>query len=1265
MTPALVVPITLDALVVTKNVLAKDTFRIRKRSYTALKNYSSPDPDEGDRQIDEVPKGIHLHWTLPRSLRHGVQDQSTGQLALPLVPNRWLLTRFSGTAQRDARSWLIESDCPYSEYAKNNGHELGSCSDHLVGQDIADAWQASADPYRNHAGLHDATPGSYRVSIGLAFDASDAGAWSERAAGDPLFLTAVGAGDPYFTSYTPNNNNVFSFIDDLHDLTSATTLGYHLAGWYSDPDSDILATHAAAASYPELLRQLKWRDPRLTGDSEYDSTVPPADRSLYTGQALNIPWDSEGAAPSGDPLHEIRNSRALDAAIGNTTEDAFAALAGRAVDDAAALSTADMQLLRTFLHGLLPLAAETGGDEKVRRSIADSSFNAFAGGYHWTITPPPAAEGGAPRTFTTPDWLDALNDTQRRLDAKLGELASLQWQLNAMWLKHGLNVSGIVWPWPDDAPDAEDMAAQLDPTQAGSLAQQVQELTAEVCELAKRVPQPDSGAHPTATAALRAGIAAFAAAKGLPGGATLKAIPKPSFWQAANPVVALSGVLPPPDTAADDQLLSVRTVDDLGSGLISAITVGGKEITAAHGQGPMPVISIHAALPDGVTDLLSEYFLLDPGNATALAAAAGISVATVTTALTTHDPGDYTGTLPALGVASWSQPWQPLFMEWKARYLSIPYTVGAQRCWTFDGTDYRFTPGAATIPSDPDNPIEITGISGLSPHPRSLFAARLQKFVDDHGSAEQRDRLASWLAAIGDWGFLAQELTGFNDRLAARDTRAFRRPTTQEPDYPEIADLAGYPDAAGPDGLPTRYRGSITTVPYLPGGNDAPFQEIRQGQIYFEQLFIYDKFGRVLDVVNSDPKFGGLHDYRNYPFVIDEALTTEATLDSKIASVAQLPPRPLQPARLDFDLLDGPTGTRIVGTDADADPIAGWLLPNHLDSSLLLYDPAGRLLGTYRLLANDTQRTGKWEPPPDGTVTTLDELAGHAPIIADLIRSPQLATEADFTAFLDVIDSTLWTTDPLGTRADRNLSVLIGRPLALVRAQLRLTLDGAPLFDTGWAATLDPPAPGFTAYEFAVRLGDQLARDDGLIGYFTAAPDGRYRYDRFNSVTAPDDRQDFITRIGPLGPRDTPSQSNYLQLTFADPDPTKLLLLMDPRAGVHAVSGITPTVQVSVAPSHVEAPLDRIEALFRFGPIMTVLDADQHSVAFPQPSEKRGRWSWLRPAPGNVWTPYTLHPVVPEAQFPDSPATIEDGQLRFITGLDDDHTDPSDQEPAK
>ncbi|MGK8507564.1 hypothetical protein ACRS5S_05735 [Nocardia asiatica] len=1260
MHPTLVVPVALDALVITSAVMGENTFRIWSQTYRALEDYASPQADEGDRQIEDsrfAAPGVHLHWTLPRGLRHGTQDPRTGRLRYPLVPNRWLLTRFSGTTDRRVKAWVIESDCPHSAYARRQGHDAVHSSDFLVDQNTVDAWKASADLYRNQVKPRKPEPGFYQLPIGLAFPADSPGAWSERAGDDPLFLTAMGPGDPYFPTYVPHNNNVFSFIDDLTDLAGATTLGYHLLGWYSHPDANVLAP-PASTSYAEVLAHLGWQDPRLTGDPGHDGAVEPATRSLYTGQVLSLAWDPDATtAPSDDPLRRIRDDGRIDVALANTTEDAFAALSGRALEVAGhAPTAAGMQLLRAFLYGLLPLADEKGGDARIRRRIHSGWFAASAGGHRWTVTPPPAEQDTA-QAFTAPVWLDTLNDDQRDLDAQLGELSSLQWRLNALWLKNGIYANLLVAP--PDAPDPQQMQDHLDPGIDGSLAQRVHHQTAAVRDQATKVPQPDSGGtHAEAQDALQAAITAFAAAKGLPPGVTLKAIPRNPFWQSNNPLVTVSGVLPPPDTADADQPLPVRPVTADTSSLISGVTMDGTPITVAPGHPPMPEIPTSASFPDLAAGLLAEYFLLDPANAAALADATALPADQVIATLAAHRPDDYTGTLPALGLTPWSQPWQPVFMEWKAAYLPIPYSVGGRRCWSFDGTDYRFTPGTAQLRYSLDDIIEIGGISGLSPHPRSLFAARLEKYVADHGTADQADRLDGWLADIGEWNFLAQELTGFNERLAARDIRASRRPTPGDEDFPHIAGLVGYSDAATENSLPSRYLDRVAGVPYLPAGSDPQFQELRQGQIYLTQLFLYDKFGRVLDVVNSDTEYGGLHDHRNFPLVVDDAFTAATSLAPKVAAVAQLPPRPLQPARLDFDLLDGMTARRIVGTGTEASPIGGWLLPDHLDRSLLLYDPTGTLLGTYRLVSTRDGQIGQWEPPPDGTIIGLDQVTARAPVVAGLLGSSQLASAANFTAFLDAIDTTLWTTDPLGARADKNLSVLIGRPLALVPAQLRLCLDGPPLFDTGWGATLEPPQPKFTGYEFAVRLGDRHARDDGLIGYFTADRHGGYNYDRFHCVTEPDEQQDFLTQIGPLGPCDTPSDANYLQLTFGDPAPTPLLLLMDPHASVHAVTGITPTAEVAVAAAHRDTPLAHVEALFRFGPILTTCHGQgtgDGSIAFPQPAEKHGKWTWLHPAPGNTpWTPYTLAPTTANAQFPDDPTTLQDGLLRFTTDLDDD-----------
>ncbi|MBD0670219.1 hypothetical protein [Streptomyces sp. CBMA156] len=1250
--PALVVPVALDALVVNPALLRRDGFRTWRQNYQALDDFTSPEPDEGDRQSDDPQfrqTGVHLHWALPRGLRHGVQDPATGEVDYPLVPNRWLVTRFSGTGTRRVRAWVIESDCPHTAYALRQGHPLEHSSPHLVTDATLSAWRASRDPYRS--ARTDASP---QVLLGLAFPLADRTPWTERAAADRLFLTAMGAGDQHFTTYVPHNTNVFSFLDDLSDVTAADTLGYQVIGWYSDPAADVLATLPPGTPYAGLLDRLGWRDPRLTGDPAVDGAVPPAVRSLYQGLALTVPWDpaDNAAVPSPDPLQTVRDNRTLNVALGTTTEDAFTALAGHALQATGARpAAADVQLLRAFLHDLLAVAEETGGDERVRRAVHAASFRPSSGGYRWTVTPPPAdpAPDGTPAApFTPPAWLTTLNDDQNRLDSLLGEVHALQWRLNSLWLKNGI-LEFLPPPPPGDAPDQDDIRAELDPTRPGSLAHTLREKAVQARTLAARVPQPDPSApHATAQEALQAGISAFARAKGLTGGATLKAVPRPAYWRTTDPVVSVSGIRPPADAVVSDEPVPVRPLaDHTPAPPVSAVSVGGRPVTATPGQGGLPTLPGLGALPGEVAPLLTEYYLLDPGNAAALAAATGLAAGDLTAALTAHRPADYTGTLPALGLAPWSQPWEPLFMEWNVSYRHIPHSVDGQGCWAFDGTDYRYTPGARL---DGD-PVDVTGISALGPHPRALFASRLKEFVSRNGSADQRDRLAAWLGAIGDWGILAQELTGFNERLAARDTRAFRRPTTGDDDLPHIAGLAGYPDADTEDALPARYRGRVTSVPYLPGGESADFHETRQGQIHVRELFLYDKFGRVLDVVSPDLRQGGLHEYRSFPLIVDTSLTTESSLTPTVAAVAQLPPRPLQPARLDFDLLDAATGTRVVETAADPSPVTGWLLPDHLDRSLLLYDPAGRFLGTYRLLTDGSgTRAGQWEPPPDGTVTGLAQVEALAPDLAGLVRSRRLATEANLSAFLDVVDSTLWTTDPLGRRTDQTLSALIGRPLALVRARLRLTLDGPPLTDTGWAATLDPPAPAFTADPFAVRLGDQAARDDGLIGFFRTAPGGGYDYERFDSVTAPDHGQDLIVPIGPPGTLPDPQRgAGHLDLAFGDPAPTRLLLLVDPRASVHAVSGITPTVSVTVQPAHVDGALRHLQAQFRFGPVMTGgLDG---AVPFPRPGTRHGNWSWLRPGPppGGHWTSHDLTPAQTNAQFPDRPPTLEDGLLRLLT----------------
>ena len=122
----------------------------------------------------------------------------------------------------------------------------------------------------------------------------------------------------------------------------------------------------------------------------------------------------------------------------------------------------------------------------------------------------------------------------------------------------------------------------------------------------------------------------------------------------------------------------------------------------------------------------------------------------------------------------------------------------------------------------------------------------------------------------------------------------------------------------------------------------------------------------------------------------------------------------------------------------------------------------------------------------------------HAPQSVDAIPNPYVKemltaiwNRADngvaFSEFLQVIDETLWTINPPGDKNDHNLAVLVGRPLAIVRAELSLRLQGLPICNQDWpnlftAASItvdDPTRPaqlaaldgGISSFLWPVRLG--------------------------------------------------------------------------------------------------------------------------------------------------------------------------------------------------
>lgn len=318
----------------------------------------------------------------------------------------------------------------------------------------------------------------------------------------------------------------------------------------------------------------------------------------------------------------------------------------------------------------------------------------------------------------------------------------------------------------------------------------------------------------------------------------------------------------------------------------------------------------------------------------------------------------------------------------------------------------------------------------------------------------------------------------------------------------------------------------------------------------------------------------------------------------------QLGPSLLQPARLAFDLLSAIAPDPTV----DTGPLCGWVVPNHLDHSLAAYSGSGLSFGELAVGASVAGvSTVCWHPAPNSPYPSLEELALNVPDFGPFLLELRRQTPEVFVAFLRVVDETLWGASPAGSGMDDSLTALIGRPLAMMVGTLQFELNGTPQADPSWQFTFSPAAPLVEAYRFAVELGDIANIEDGLVGYFLNSD-----YRMFNVVKEAGSGTDSYMR--PIGVDD-----NYIYLPADGKTFARASMLVDPRAAVHARSGIVPDASVAAPPPVVTAVLSSMSLTFRIDTILT----DQQTTAaatdalpvttlfMPYPKVPSGTWTWV------------------------------------------------------
>ncbi|MFD9420304.1 hypothetical protein ACFWC9_37250 [Streptomyces goshikiensis] len=703
----LIVPVQVDALLVNKRARANETWRRWSADFEVLERRDPPEPDPFQSAANGKPDhGIHLQWLVPDALRRGRQDGPADKVEFPIVPNRWLVVRYSRPAdQPDATpssvGWVVDSDY---------------LDDDLGTTPFLDPWAAGQLKPAWIGRIHDLTESP----------------WTEPAGREP-FLTAVGPGLPTFSTFQPYNENVFSLHDPLTGLDDRSLLSYLVVGWYSDPSWDVLAS-PPGGDVRALLKSLRW--------STTDSALRPA-RSVYAGSALGLSWDFEGDRPESDKPDITDGGVAVgvDVAVGHVATDAETALHPAALDDPEAA-----RLWEAFCYDLLDVLDEDG-DAALDQATHRTWFGAEQGGYTWRIVDRPPA-GDSRRPTLTPEqaadervWLAELNTAQAAHDAASRELAHFQRRLYGLWWLHGRPTL----PGPEWKAACE---AQFELDGGDTVAGQVQGKLADLFGeegLRSKIPWGDTAGE------LAEATEAYAVDHGITPGRELQRCAEPAFHSTPDPSVIVRGAkLDRPLT--DEAELACRTPAET----VTRIRVHG-EMTPPPDAPPAPDLT---GLPEQTSlgTLLDEFFLLDLASVTPGATPG-------TTALTEAlaAPGDnVTG---ALGrwTRQWRQPWSPLHLVWRLNCYPTPYRSDDQDNWKFDGTRYRWQGSGA------EGPAALTGRVMLNPLPGFNARARLAQHADTHprGPVEKLRELRD---QAEDWDLLSQRIDGVNDWLAQHTT---------------------------------------------------------------------------------------------------------------------------------------------------------------------------------------------------------------------------------------------------------------------------------------------------------------------------------------------------------------------------------------------------------------------------------------------------------------------------------------------------------------
>ncbi|HEU4426501.1 MAG TPA: hypothetical protein VFR67_28510 [Pilimelia sp.] len=1170
------------------------------------------------------PAGVHLHWAMPDALLAGGHDTASNSLKLPPLPDRWVVIRALqpvGERQARLRGWVL------------------------------DATSRSVTPLPGYTGTPDPGPGPRLDPL-------------DGAAGGSLLWTA---------SYTASEGR-FGFHDTLDDVAATDRFeggqaGYTVAGWWSDLAGDPLAAAVGPHKLDAALAALGWH---VVHDADDYVLIEPDPRiaRVRDRMGLRSPKESPPAKVTG------ADGRTISGALDDVVFDMEVPVA----EAAQVIMTPALPRYATLVHGSVlgvpVMGSLTGPDDRPATGSLglalgqdlDDVVAAF-GAVALRLDPEHRRSAETLVAAFTSGLIEQIGNADGLEDLAEREHGDGFWSLPGT-------------PLAAARPDrlrSED-SAPVGPLTVGRKGRAATP-DEEVLEATLEWKGKTIGlATSTSTGRTKGRSARASEARVARKVADAREVvrPAPRFFRPQPPMLAIRGARPNHrhhgDGLFDDSgKLRCRYPRECAVKLEGVIA--GSVVVPSLGSG---------AVPDEVLSLVRESVLLNPYGYRWLAAAAAPTTATAKEYVTriaaemvrlygtdgrydgsSHLPmtqpkaaGSWrqntrqasiwekqvaqalaehsllAGTPPSpVAITTWRQPWVPLWLEWRVVLDGTDSVAG----WELDGIDLN----PPAIPQGTPVSRTFAGRSPLGAGAATALRESIRRWVD---AELQRDATGSSTLPTSDQNALAQ----LGDLIAPYDLMSASLDGVRE-------QLLGIPYVGVID------RGTGADPKPTATGEAVP---LFGGTLKLAALRIVDAFGRVLDVPAA------------------AVATTATTLDLQVAGLSggiRLRPRVQHLARWLFRMVDAsqPAATDPVqlreafvdqlDPEGAASPVAGFLLPDHIDEELEAFTPAGTPIGQ---IGHDAV-TGAvtWEPapgravPPDaGPLTDLDAQARiTGEIAAGLVQADAAARNAASTpassalsALLRAIDTTLWTVDTFAAVGSPTVAGLVGRPVAVVRAFLRLDapddLDEVEVTAASGVAGRRAAFEALREQRFPVKLGALTRTDDSLLGFYV---DDDYAHlhlvDRVIAAQAIDSGRQR-GQLGLLGKVTTPPV-NPLSHPYLVPDGTlwlragqtvRLTLLMLPLGRVHLTSGVLPRKELALSDEWVGPGLKRLVPSVRVGPVLV----DPAEIRLPLVTLLGDKQTFTRRTGPLTWRDDPIVAATQSALLPKLPHEAQEGWVR-------------------